>query len=166
MEDRPSPCIECSHSSTGDRMTVLRTINLILITVLSIAAGIPKVMRMTEEVKFFESAGLGTTSVVIFGLVQLVGGALLVFRGTRMWGAAVVALAFLGSAAMLFVAERSRSALSPFCWSSWPRSFSKRAPRRRLIFPARATAWETLVVRSPGPWDASGDRRTRTARSL
>ena len=84
-------------------MNILRKINLVLVTVLSIAAGIPKIMQIPNEVGFFETVGLGANSVVVFGLLQLAGGLLLVSQKTRMWGASVVALMFLGSAAMLLL---------------------------------------------------------------
>ena len=84
-------------------MNILRKINLVLVTVLGIAAGIPKIMRMPNEVEFFETAGLGADLVVVFGLLQLAGGLLLVSQKTRIWGASVVAVMFLGSAVMLLV---------------------------------------------------------------
>lgn len=83
-------------------MNAIRKINLALVTILGITAALPKIMRTPAEVGFFENAGFGDRSVVlVFGLVQLAGGVLLLFRRSRRWGAVAVALMFLGSAVML-----------------------------------------------------------------
>ena len=74
-------------------MKILRKINLILVTVLSFAAAIPKIAQLPNEVEFFQSVGLGKGALLMFGVFQLAGGALLVFGKTRLWGAAVAALA-------------------------------------------------------------------------
>jgi hypothetical protein len=88
-------------------MNILRRINLILVTVLSLAAAIPKIAQIPGEVEFFNSMGLGKGALLMFGALQLAGGALLVFGKTRLWGASVAALAFLGSAVMLFLNGQS-----------------------------------------------------------
>lgn len=76
-------------------------INLTLVTVLSAAAAVPKILRMPNEVEFFANAGLDERSVLGFGMIQLAGGLLLVMPGTRLGGAYVTAGAFLASAVML-----------------------------------------------------------------
>ena len=85
------------------QMNILRNINLILVTLLSMAAGIPKIMRIPQEVSFFGDVGLGEISVVAFGLVQFAGGVLLLFPKTRIWGATLVAAMFFLSTVMLFL---------------------------------------------------------------
>ena len=84
-------------------MSILRKTNLILVILLAITAAIPKVMQMPHEVEFFDDAGLGAYLVIVFGLVQLAGGILLLFRGTRTWGAIAVAATFAISTGMLFM---------------------------------------------------------------
>ena len=84
-------------------MSLLQKVNLVLVTVLTIAAGIPKIMRIPAEVNFFQDAGLGETALLVFGLFQMTGGILLIFRKTRSWGAIQVALSFLLSAVMVFM---------------------------------------------------------------
>ena len=64
-------------------MDTLRTINLVLVTVLSLAAGLPKIGRISQEVQFFADTGLGTSALVVFGVLQLAGGAMLIFRKSR-----------------------------------------------------------------------------------
>ncbi len=92
-------------------MTSLRKINFVLVTALSITAGIPKLMRLPQEIGFFERAGLTDNSVVVFGLLQVAGGVFLVFRKTRRWGAAVAATTFSASAVMLFLTGQNTFAL-------------------------------------------------------
>lgn len=84
-------------------MKNLFTVNLVLVTLLGIAAAIPKLLRLPQEVTFFGNVGLPEGAVLLFGLVQLAGGMLLVVRRTRPWGAAVTAATFLASAVMVFL---------------------------------------------------------------
>ena len=93
-----------SAATVGERLNILRRINLVFVIALGTIAGIVKVMRLPMEVEFFEYARLGGNSVVVFGVVQLVGSVLLVFPRTRFWGASVVAATFLSVTVMLFAA--------------------------------------------------------------
>lgn len=82
-------------------MDLLNKLNLALITVLSVAAAVPKLMRMPAELSFFASLGMGGVVVLVFGLVQLIGGLLMLRSATRAWGGRLAATAFLASAIML-----------------------------------------------------------------
>ncbi len=82
-------------------MKTLQTLNFVLVALLGLTAGIPKLMRTPQEVGFFADLGLGEKAVVVFGFAQLLGGILLLVRRTRIVGAGVVATLFLGSAMML-----------------------------------------------------------------
>lgn len=82
-------------------MDALRKINLVLVTALSITAGLPKIGRIPQEVQFFADTGCGTSALVAFGILQLGGGAMLIFRSSRVPGAVVAAVMFLASAVML-----------------------------------------------------------------
>ncbi len=93
-----------SSATVGERLNILRRINLVFVIALGTIAGIVKVIRLPMEVEFFEYARLGGNSVVVFGVVQLVGSVLLVFPRTRFWGASVVAATFLSVTVMLFAA--------------------------------------------------------------
>jgi hypothetical protein len=84
-------------------MRVLRTLNLVLVTALGIAAAVPKLLQMPPEVAFFQAAGLGSIAVVAFGLVQLAAGLLTALPATRKRGATLLAAAFLASAVMLMI---------------------------------------------------------------
>ena len=88
-------------------MKKLHTVNLALVVLLSIAAAVPKLLRVPQEVTFFEKAGLAGSAVLLFGLLQLAGGILLVFTRTRLWGAGVAAVVFLASAIMVFLSGQT-----------------------------------------------------------
>ena len=84
-------------------MKTLRTINFVLVTLLAITAAIPKMMQMSHEVEAFSHIGLDATAVLVFGLLQFGGGILLLFSATRLWGAILTSVVFLGSTALLFL---------------------------------------------------------------
>lgn len=76
----------------------------ILIALLSIAAGAAKVALVPDEVAFLSQFGLATVHTVSFGVVQVLGGILLVIPSTRLYGSLIAAAAFALSAALLFAA--------------------------------------------------------------
>ena len=84
-------------------MNILRKLNFVLVTFLGITAGIPKVMRLPAEVTFFDNAGLSGPTIVVFGVLQMIGGVLLLFPKTRTWAAASTAIMFFSSAVMVLV---------------------------------------------------------------
>lgn len=84
----------------------MKIINLLIVAVialLSIAAGLAKVMQAEPEMEFLLGLGLGPVLVFVFGLIQIVGGILLAVPKTRMPGAILVGLAFVVSTALIFV---------------------------------------------------------------
>lgn len=83
-------------------MKIFQIILLIILVLMSIAAGAAKVMSMPQEIGFFEIAGLSTDFLVPFGILQLLGGLMLAVPKTRKPGAIVVALCFLVSALIIF----------------------------------------------------------------
>lgn len=84
-------------------MKILKNVNLVLITLLSITAGISKIILTPQEVEFFQNAGLGEPVVIIFGIVQMIVGVLLIIGKVRKWGAIFVALMFALSTIMIFI---------------------------------------------------------------
>ena len=60
-------------------------------------------LRMPQELEFLQGLGLSVPIIVAFGVVQLVGGILMVPTKTRRIGATVVALGFLASAILVFM---------------------------------------------------------------
>ena len=84
----------------------MKLVNILIITIialLSIAAGLAKVMQTQQEMEFLQSFGLSSVLIIAFGLIQISGGVLLVPRKTRMLGAVLAASAFVVSTVLIFV---------------------------------------------------------------
>jgi hypothetical protein len=82
---------------------IINLLIVVIIALLSIAAGLAKVMQTQQEMEFLQGLGLNSFLIVGFGLVQIIGGVLLVPKKTRMPGAILVALAFAVSTALIFM---------------------------------------------------------------
>ena len=74
-----------------------------LLAALSVAAGIPKVMQMPQELGFLQPLGFSPIAISVLGVVQVLGGILLLLRKTRLPGATLAGLAFLISSVAIFV---------------------------------------------------------------
>lgn len=68
---------------------------------LSIAAGLPKVLRMPQEVGFFAEAGLGIAPLMLLGGLQVAGGILTLTVRFRQIGLFLVIVGFLVSVLVL-----------------------------------------------------------------
>lgn len=85
-------------------MKIVNNLIVALIVLLSIAAGLAKVMMQTpQEMEFLQGLGLSTKLIVIFGLVQIAGGVLLVPRKVRIFGAVLATAAFVLSTVLIFI---------------------------------------------------------------
>ena len=84
-------------------MKIVNILIIAIIALLSIAAGLAKVMQTQQEMDFLQGLGLSSVLIVVFGLVQILGGALLLPRRTRLPGAVLAASALLVSTVLLFV---------------------------------------------------------------
>ena len=84
-------------------MKVASTVVLILLVCLAVASGLAKISLMQQDVDFFGKYGFSNPMLVAFGATQLLGGLLLPFRKTRFAGAAIVAITFLVSLALLLL---------------------------------------------------------------
>ena len=84
-------------------MKIVNTLIIAIIVLLSIAAGMAKVMQAPQEMEFLQGLGLSSVLIVVFGLVQILGGVLLVPRKTRMLGAVLATSAFVVSTVLIFV---------------------------------------------------------------
>lgn len=103
-------------------MNRLKTGVLIVLVLLGTSAGVAKILKVPEELAFFQAVGLGELIVLLFGTVQLVGAILLIFRRTRLAGALVSAVTYLGSAIMIFVSGAigfGTISLLPILMSGW-----------------------------------------------
>lgn len=84
----------------------LKFLNIFIIAVialLSIAAGLAKVMQSPQEMEFLQGLGLNAFLITVFGLVQIAGGVLLATKKTRLAGAVLVTLSFVVSAVLIFI---------------------------------------------------------------
>lgn len=84
-------------------MKVASWIILVILTFLAIASGITKIALMQQDVEFFGRYGFSDPLLILYGSVQLVGGALLPFPKTKFVGAAIVAITFVVSLVVLIL---------------------------------------------------------------
>jgi len=84
-------------------MRPVSTIILAILILLAMSSGITKISLMQQDVDFFGKYGFSDPILIGYGLAQLFGGLLLVFTKTRFVGAAIVAVTFLVSLALLLI---------------------------------------------------------------
>ena len=84
-------------------MKIVNLLIVVVIALLSIAAGLAKVMQAPQEMEFLQGLGLSTVQIVVFGLVQILGGVLLVPGKTRMPGSILVTAALVVSTTLIFI---------------------------------------------------------------
>lgn len=77
------------------------TVLIIMLALLSVAAGAAKVMLVPEEATFLRQFGFTDTLMMLFGAGQILAGALLVIAGLRLYGALLAALCFAVSSGLL-----------------------------------------------------------------
>lgn len=82
---------------------MISTIILALLVLLAVASGITKILLLQQDVDFFGKYGFSDPILIGLGLTQLLGGLLMIFKKTRFTGAAIVAVTFLISLALLLV---------------------------------------------------------------
>ena len=87
----------------NNKSRVIVTVLVYILAALSVAAGIPKIMQMPQELGFLQSLRFPPIAVSVLGVVQVLGGVLLVFRKTRLPGATLAGLAFLVSSLAIFM---------------------------------------------------------------
>ncbi len=76
---------------------------LIVLILMSLAAGAAKVMQVPQELEFFTGAGLSVFWLIALGVVQIVGGTLAVFSQTKLIGTIIMAGTFLSSSIVILV---------------------------------------------------------------
>ena len=84
-------------------MKVVYMIIVVLLILLAVLSGTTKILLMQQDVDFFGKYGFSDPILIIYGLVQLIGGLLLVFTRTRFVGAAIVAITFLISLVVILM---------------------------------------------------------------
>lgn len=84
-------------------MKAVSTIILVILVLLAVSSGVTKILLMEQDVNFFGKYGFSDPMLIAFGFAQLLGGLLMVIAKTRFAGAAIVAITFLSSFAMLLL---------------------------------------------------------------
>ncbi len=75
-----------------------------LLVFLAISSGITKIMLMPQDLDFFGKYGFNNLMLIIFGVIQVVGGILMVILKTRVYGAITVIVTF-GISLILLILE-------------------------------------------------------------
>jgi len=84
-------------------MKIVNILMVAIVALLSVAAGLAKVMQTQQELEFLQGFGLSASFIVAFGLVQILGGVLLVPKKTRLPGAILAASALVVSTVLIFI---------------------------------------------------------------
>ncbi len=82
-------------------MKIVPNIVLAILVFLAISAGITKILLLQQDVEFFGKYGFSNPILIAYGVIQLIGGVLLVLPKTRIMGAVLIAITFLISAVVL-----------------------------------------------------------------
>lgn len=69
---------------------------------LSIATAITKLIQMPAEIELFENAGFSLPMTIGFGIIQLIGGILLIPSSLRRYGAMIMFITFVIATAVVF----------------------------------------------------------------
>ena len=81
--------------------TITKTI-LILTILLSIATGTFKILQQKVDIELFHTIGIGVAGTTLLGIIQLIGGILLIFPRYRKWGAIIMITTFVLATVAVF----------------------------------------------------------------
>jgi len=84
------------------KTSLINTSLIVVLAILSIAAGIPKILQMQQELGFLKSIGFNESLASMLGIIQAGGGILLAWSRTRLLGLFFAALALLVSSVAIF----------------------------------------------------------------
>lgn len=76
-------------------MKIVLKINWVLVTLLSIATGVFKVLEQEEDIELYKIVEMNENMVFALGVVQLIGGVLLIPAKTRILGAIIMISTFI-----------------------------------------------------------------------
>jgi len=100
-----TPAQSAQNLIKGSPMNALNITLVLLLALLSIAAGTAKVMEIPQEMAFLLTVGLNADQILAFGVVQILGGVLMVLFKARFIGSIIAAVAFLLTSVFLFMSE-------------------------------------------------------------
>lgn len=84
-------------------MKIFKIIILTLLVGLGISSGVAKIMLIPGEMSFFKGVGFSESFLVLFGITQLIGSILLVFKKLKKIGAFILAITFCISTICIFL---------------------------------------------------------------
>jgi len=84
-------------------MKIAMKVILGILVFLAISSGITKIMLMPQETEFFSKYGFNNIMLIMFGVVQVVGGVLMVIPKTLVYGASAVIVTFVISLILLIL---------------------------------------------------------------
>lgn len=84
-------------------MKILNIILLVVLILLSISTGLVKIFRMEDEMVLFRGAGISDPLTIFFGIIQTIGGILLILPKTRKMAAALMAVTFVIATIIVFI---------------------------------------------------------------
>ena len=84
-------------------MKIVKRVLLGFLVLMSLAAGVAKIMKMPQELVFFEAVGMSPNLLIPFGLLHVVGAVLTLIPKTRIVGLLLMASVFFVSAVMIFM---------------------------------------------------------------
>lgn len=86
---------------------ILKRLILVPMILISFATGLGKLRTQPQETQFAEDIGVSLTLLMVLGAVQVIGALMAMYPKTVKKGAAVMALAFIISAVMIFLNSES-----------------------------------------------------------
>lgn len=84
-------------------MQIVKTALLVIFILLSLATGAVKLFGLPADIEVFSSLGFSAAATFWFGVVQVLGGLLLIYLPTRRLGASIILITFLFATLALFV---------------------------------------------------------------
>lgn len=84
-------------------MKILNILLIVVIVLMSLAAGLAKIVLVPEEKTFLLGVGLNVAAIIAFGIIQVVAAVLLAIPKTKIVGAVMASVAFLLSAILVFM---------------------------------------------------------------
>jgi hypothetical protein len=84
-------------------MKLVKLLPLLIVILLSLAAGLAKVMLVPQELAFLGDFGFTNSMIILYGIVQILSGVLVIPRKTRIAGSIGAAISFLGSTALILL---------------------------------------------------------------
>ncbi|MEQ9229909.1 MAG: DoxX family protein [Cyclobacteriaceae bacterium] len=84
-------------------MKIALKINWVLTTLLSLATGLFKILQQQADIELFEAIGFNATATTLLGIVQVVGGIMLLPKQTRSIGAWIMIPTFTVASTAVFM---------------------------------------------------------------